>query len=165
MIVVSNASPLIILSKLGQFDLLSRFFTEIIIAQEVWHEVVVKGAGLPGATEVQRASWVRVEAVNNAAQLAAWQAQHNLGLGELATILLAQELAADFALIDERRARLLAQAEGVAPFGTIGILELGYRKGEIIDLRQTYQSLLTVGARVDRRVLNQSLVACSLPPL
>ncbi len=165
MIVVSNASPLISLSKLGQFDLLTRLFTEIIIAPEVWDEVVVKGAGLPGATEVQQASWIRVEPVNNAAQLATWQAQHNLGLGELATILLAKELIADLVLIDERRARLLAQAEGVSPFGAIEMLELGYRKGEIADLRQAYQSLLAVGARVDRRVLNQSLAAVSLPLL
>ncbi len=165
MIVVSNASPLIILSKLGEFDLLPRLFTDIVIAPEVWDEVVVKGVGLPGATEVQQAPWIRVEPVINAAQIIAWQAQHNLGLGELATILLAKELTADLALIDERRARLLAQAEGVSPFGTIGMLELGYRKGEIADLRQMYQSLLNVGARVDRRVLNQSLAACSLPPL
>ena len=165
MIVVSNASPLIILSKLGQFDLLTRLFTEIIIAPEVWEEVVVKGAGLPGSAEVRQASWIRVESVSNGAQLVTWQTQHNLGLGELATVLLAKELAADLALIDERRARVLAQAEGVSPFGTIGMLELGYRKGEIVDLRQAYQSLLAVGARVDRRVLNQSLAACSLPPL
>jgi hypothetical protein len=135
-IVVSNASPLIILSKLGQFDLLPRLFTEIIIAQEVWDEVVVNGVGLPGSTEVQQAPWTRLEAVTNTAQLVSWQAQHNLGLGELATILLAKELSADLALIDERRARLLARAEGVAPFGTIGMLELGYRKVEIVDLRQ-----------------------------
>lgn len=165
MIVVSNASPLIIHAKLGQFDLLARLFTGIVIAPEVWEEVVVKGAGLPGAAEVQQASWVRLEAVANPAQLAIWQAQHNLGLGELATILLAKELAADLALIDECRARVLAQAEGVSPFGVIGVLELGYRKGENVDLRQAYQSLLTIGARVDRRVLNQSLAACSLPLL
>jgi predicted nucleic acid-binding protein len=163
--VVSNASPLIILSKLGQFDLLPRLFTEVIIAPEVWDEVVVNGTGLPGSTEVQQALWIRLESVTNAAQLVSWQVQYNLGLGELATILLAKELTADLALIDERRARLLARAEGVAPFGTVGMLELGYRKGEIIDLRQMYQSLLTVGARVDGRVLNQSLAACSLPPL
>jgi predicted nucleic acid-binding protein len=37
-IVVSNASPLILLSKLGHFDLLSRLFNEIVISQEVWDE-------------------------------------------------------------------------------------------------------------------------------
>jgi len=37
-IVVSNASPLILLSKLGHLDLLSRLFNEIVISQEVWDE-------------------------------------------------------------------------------------------------------------------------------
>lgn len=132
MIVVSNASPLILLSKLGHFDLLSRLFNEIVISQEVWDEVVVKGAGLPGSTEVRQAAWIRLEQLKNASLLAIWQIQYNLGLGELSTILLAKEIAADLALIDERRARLLAQAEGVAPLGTVGVLELGYRNRRTI---------------------------------
>lgn len=165
MIIVSNASPLILLSKLGHFDLLSHLFNEIVISQEVWDEVVVKGAGLPGSTEVRRAAWIRLEQLKNVSLLPVWQNQYNLGLGELSTILLAKEIAADLALIDERRARLLAQAEGVAPLGTVGVLELGYRKGEIADLRQAYQTLLTQGAWIDKRVINQSLTACNLPLL
>jgi predicted nucleic acid-binding protein len=45
-IVVSNATPLITLAKVGHFDILQKLFTEITISQEVWNEVVVKGIGL-----------------------------------------------------------------------------------------------------------------------
>lgn len=165
MIVVSNASPLILLAKLGHFDLLHRLFNEIVVAPEVWDEVVVKGAGRPGAAEMQQASWIRITPLTNPAQLASWQTQYPLGAGEIATILLATDLPADVALLDERRARLLAQAQGVAVLGVVGVLQLGYRAGEISDLRQTYQTLLTQGARIDKRLVNRSLAACNLPPL
>jgi len=165
MIVVSNSSPLILLSKLGHFDLLRRLFNEIVVSQEVWDEVVVKGAGRPGAVEMQQASWIRIARLSNPAQLALWQTQHHLGVGELSTILLAMDLSANVTLIDERRARLLAQAQGVAVLGVVGALQLGYRSGEISDLRQAYQNLLTQGARIDKRLVNRSLATCNLPPL
>ena len=41
MIVVSNASPLIILAKISYFHLPQRLFNKITISEEVWDEVVV----------------------------------------------------------------------------------------------------------------------------
>jgi predicted nucleic acid-binding protein len=64
MIVISNASPLIMLAKLGLFDLLQRLFSHLTVAQEVWHEVALQGAGLPGSIELQQAvqaGWVIVK--------------------------------------------------------------------------------------------------------
>jgi predicted nucleic acid-binding protein len=58
--VVSDSSPLVILTKLASFDLLSRIFPRIYVSAEVHHEVVVAGAGLPGASEVSKAEWIEV---------------------------------------------------------------------------------------------------------
>jgi len=52
--VVADSSPLIILTKLGCFDLLNRLFPRVYISAEVHHEVVIAGAGLTGALEVKR---------------------------------------------------------------------------------------------------------------
>jgi uncharacterized protein len=46
-IVVSNSSPLITLARVGRFDLLRQLFEQIHIADEVYREVVVRGAGHP----------------------------------------------------------------------------------------------------------------------
>lgn len=165
MIVVSNASPLIILAKLGLFDLPHRLFSEITISQEVWNEVVINGAGLPGSAEAQHAVWLRVAQLANPAQLTAWQGQYSLGAGELSTILLAKEIQADVTLMDERRARLLAQSEGISVLGTVGLLELGYRRAEVADLRLAYQTMLAQGAQIDRQILNRSLAGLNLPPI
>jgi predicted nucleic acid-binding protein len=66
---------------------------------------------------------------------------------------------------DERGARLLAQSEGVPVLGTVGMLELGYRRGEVSDLRHAYQTMLARGAHIHQQILNQSLTRFNLPPL
>lgn len=55
MIVVSNATPLITLAKVGYFDLLQKLFAEITISKEVWNEVVVNGASRSGSVETAQA--------------------------------------------------------------------------------------------------------------
>ncbi len=51
---VSNASPLIILGKLGQLGLLLKVFDQVIIPREVYNEVVINGLqlGSPDAMAV-----------------------------------------------------------------------------------------------------------------
>lgn len=95
MIVVSNSSPLITLARIGRLDLLKQLFGRIHIASEVRQEVVVRGAGRPAADAVQGADWIETHLAADASDLAALRAQHALGAGELATILLARVLGAD----------------------------------------------------------------------
>lgn len=113
----------------------------------------------------EQASWVRITPIQNTTLLARWRAAYRLGAGEVATIILAKELPADVALLDERKARLLARAEGVRVLGSVGVLEICYRRGDIADLRQVYADLILQGVRIDRRILDQSLATFGLPPL
>lgn len=55
MIVVSDTSVLINLAWIKQLDLLPKLYGEVIIPTAVWDEIVVEGAGKPGAQEVQSA--------------------------------------------------------------------------------------------------------------
>jgi len=164
-IVVSNATPLIALAKLGHFALLQKLFTEVTISQEVWTEVVTQGAGRPGAAETSQAAWIRVVPLAQPALLPIWRSAYNLGAGETSTILLAKELSATLALIDERQARNLALKEGIAISGSIAVLESGYRQGHLSDLRQVYAQLLAANLYIAKHKLNQSLASFNLPPL
>lgn len=165
MTVICNASPLITLSKIGALHVLPELFGTLTIATEVFHEVTVVGAGRPGASDVQSAPWIEVKSYTNAAQFARWRTQRGLGVGEIATILLAQELAAGLAIIDERAARSLARGLGLNVMGCVGILESAARKNVIADLRSTYQRLLASGTYIDRAILNRSLASLNLPTL
>jgi predicted nucleic acid-binding protein len=163
--VVSNASPLITLFKVGALHVLPALFEKVLVATEVFHEITVTGVGRPGATDVQGASWIEVKSYTNAAQFARWRAQRGLGAGETATILLAQELSANLAIIDERTARGFATSLGVNVMGCVGILESAARKNLIADLRGTYQKLIGSGTYIDPAILNRSLTAFKLPTL
>jgi hypothetical protein len=124
--VVADSSPLVILAKLGCFDLLNKLFRRLDISAEVYHEVVVAGAGLPGATEVANAKWVEVRNLQNQVDLLSAQQNYALGVGELSTILLGKELHANAVLLDDYKARKLATAKGLQVRGSVGLLETFY---------------------------------------
>jgi predicted nucleic acid-binding protein len=162
--VVADSSPLVILTKLGCFDLLHRLFPRLYISRQVHHEVVVAGAGLPGASEVETADWIEVRTLQNQADLLTAQQKHSLGVGELSTILLGRELHATAVLLDDYQARKLATAEGLVVLGSVGLLESFYRLGYLNDLRSSFQQLL-MHSYVDRRLLDRRLRVLGLPLL
>lgn len=82
--VVADSSPLVILAKLGCFDLLFRFYSGVYISPQVHNEVVIAGAGLPGAAEVANAAWIKVKQLQNQAEMIAAQDRYPLGLGKSA---------------------------------------------------------------------------------
>ena len=120
MTVVCNASPLIVLAAVGQFDLLHAMYGEIIIPEAVFHEVVVSGAGEAGAREVGTASWIKRHTVRNAALVKALGLE--LDAGEAEAIALAVEQSAELILLDERLGRLAAARLGLTMVGTLGVL-------------------------------------------
>ncbi len=123
------------------------------------------GVGLPGASEVEQASWIEVKTLSNPTALAQNRQKFSLGLGELSSILLAQELGADIILLDDFNARRLARSVGLEVRGSVGLLEIAYTRGYVADLRAVFQQLLENSAYVDRRLLNQRLGFLGLRPL
>ncbi|MGO8789905.1 MAG: DUF3368 domain-containing protein [Terriglobia bacterium] len=163
MTIVADSSPLVILAKLGYFNLLNRLFPRVYISREVHHEVVISGAGLPGAPEVAAAEWVEVKQLQNPAALLAAQEEYALGVGELSTILLGKEIHADVLLLDDYTARKLARAEGFQVRGTLGLLESFYVAGHLTDVRAAFRELLA-HSYIDKRLLDLRLRALGLPP-
>lgn len=166
MIVASDASPLITLARAGHLELLHEFYGQILIPREVYEEVTVAGAGLPGADEVQHASWVDVRAATSGVvDPATESACAGLGAGERSLIYLAVELKPALVLIDEDRARRVAKALGLAVAGCIAVLERGAQLKKVPDLRHVYVSLLNQGIRFSPDLLEQSLARCGLGKL
>ena len=165
MTVVADSSPLIIFAKLGCFDLLQRLYPRIYISAEVHREVVVDGAGLPGASEVVGAEWIEVKSLQNQGNLLALQRRVPLGSGEVSTILLGKEILADAVLLDDYNARKLAREEGLGVRGSVGLLETLYRRGHVADLRAVFQLLVMHNVYIDKRLLCHRLRSLGLPPL
>lgn len=165
MTAVADSSPLVILTKLDCLNFLNRVFPRVYISNEVHHEVVIAGAGLPGASEVSKAEWIEVMSVQNPAGLLSAQRKYGLGSGEMSTILLAKELGANPVLLDDYKARKLAKAEGLEILGSVGLLETFYLRRYLTDLRGAFRQLLVQNVYIDQRLLDRRLRALGLPPL
>ena len=154
-LVVSNASPLITLAKIGQFDLLEKLFGRIIIPQAVFNEVVIHSAGGPGASETNLANWIEVrQAADN---LAVAVLQENLGAGESEAIVLAQTVGATLVLLDDALARRKAERVGLTAVGTLGVLLMAKQAGLIEAAKPPLAALRQTDFRVSARVLDEVL--------
>jgi len=140
--VVSNASPLVNLGRIGQLGLLAQLYGELHVPEAVWHEVVVQGTGQPGAHELETADWVRVERVANRALVLALQQE--LDAGEAEAIALALQTGADALLMDEHLGRETALHMGVQCVGLIGVLIEAKHRGLIEHVRPLLDALCDV---------------------
>ncbi|MCR4406840.1 MAG: DUF3368 domain-containing protein [Anaerolineae bacterium] len=133
--VVSNASVLINLARIGELDLLRQLYGTLLIPEAVWQEVVVEGVGQPGAGQVEAASWIKTHDVAN--ELLVRALRQDLDAGEAEAIALALEVGADLLLMDERLGRETAQHLGLRYVGLIGVLITAKRRG-LIDAVKPY---------------------------
>jgi hypothetical protein len=143
MIVVSNASPIINLSHIGQLHLLQQLYGRVIIPTAVYREVVTAGAGQAGAAEVDQSEWMEVLQTSNRPMVIALEA--DLDVGEAEAITLAMELKADLLLLDERKGRAVAKQLGLRFIGILGIL-VEAKKQELIPAVRPLLDELRAGA-------------------
>lgn len=132
MVVVSNASPLIALSKLGQLALLPALYDQVLIPQTVYDEVVVAALREGHADAIVVDHFVRLGRITvHSIQLSDndWDWASQIDLGEAEVIALARDIGADWAIIDNAHARRAARSQGVLPRGTIGVLLEATSKG------------------------------------
>jgi len=163
--VVSNSSPLILLSFINRLDVLEGLFQAIHITPQVHDEVVVRGQGRPGSSEVSNASFILVKKVSDPLLIPRITENFRLGSGESSAIALAREMSANLVLLDDRQARIAAQKLGLTVSGTVRILEMAHEKSFIPNLRNAYLDLVHTPARISPKVLNASLSRYGFTPL
>ena len=155
--IVSNASPLIFLAKIGKLDLLEDY--EVIIAEQV-HEEILQG-GLSGREDsykiesLVKSNKIKVEEININKELD----KQSLGAGEKAAISLAIAKKINLILLDERKARRIAKFYKLNPRGTIGILFEALKKNKITkkEFRELIQKLIKEGYRISEDIIMELL--------
>jgi len=157
--VVSNASPLIWLAKIGRLMLLKTLFMEVVIPKRVYEEAVSEKKTVDSIliSKAFADGWIKVskEKTEDAAMLTRVSGLH---LGEAEAILLAQKLGAEL-IIDEREASATAQMFGVKPIGTVAVLSLALAKDQMTlsEFRECLDSLLASGFWLSVDVYNKAL--------
>jgi predicted nucleic acid-binding protein len=139
---IVNASPLILLGKIGHVALLSELSDELIVPDVVAREVGAKPEGERLLGEIASLPGVRVETeVTVSSELVAW----NLGPGESQVITLAGALPRCRAILDDLEARRCAQSLGLQLIGTLGVVLRAKRRGVIAAARPVIEHLRRVG--------------------
>jgi predicted nucleic acid-binding protein len=154
MSIVSNSSPLILLAKIGRFNLLRDLFELVYVPESVYREVAIVGSGRSGSKEVEEgleSGWIKVESVQINPEL-----ELILGRGEAEAIILAEKLKLPL-LIDERKGRKVAERRGIKIIGTLGIILKAYKLGLIGDLNTEIEKLINAGIRIDKNILRKLL--------
>lgn len=152
---VADSGPLIGLAKIDQLELLPALFAKILIPPEVWHEVTVRGGHLPGADKVrQAAAWFVIQEPDpNLAKSLSILVDE----GEAQAIALAQTVEDCTIILDDSRARKIAERMGIRQIGTVGLLLRAKRRGLIERIRPHLEALIAHGIYIRKELIDAVL--------
>lgn len=158
MLVVSNTSPLSNLAIIGRLELLEARYDKVIIPAAVRDELegLSHANGKLGVERAMREGWLVVDSTTPLPAIC-----HKLDPGESSAISLALALKAEVLLIDERKGRKAARAEGLNVGGLLGELMHARMTGclsklapEIARLRS--EANFFVDAEIEAFILSQA---------
>lgn len=136
MIVISNSSPLIALSRIGKLDILKHIFDEVLIPEAVYLETVVESNVKIQQKNISNA--IRDGFIKMMPTIAAYNFARKLGRGEAAVLTLAKQINPDVLIIDDKKARNEAKELGFQPIFTSDIL----REARDRNLIESYEDVI-----------------------
>lgn len=153
---VSDSSPLILLAAIGRVELLRALYGEVAIPPEVWHEIVVRGGGRSGATDVLAMDWIVRQPLPGLEDPSARFPSLHRGEAEVITLALGLPPTVSV-ILDDAQARKVAIQSGLAVTGTVGVLLLAKHSGFLPLIRPSLEHIRAAGAH-----LSEALVARAL---
>ncbi len=141
--IVSNATPLIYLAKTDNLNLLKAIADQVYIPNAVFQEVVIEGKrlGEKDAYRVEKCinqGWLRIQEVNSLLSF-----DFPVHFGELEVISLAVQEGIKNVLIDDAKARSVADLAGLQPVGTLWIV-LQAVKNRMMDFDEFLSTLESI---------------------
>jgi uncharacterized protein len=134
--VISNSSPLIVLTQIGHLDLLEKLFAQVLVPPAVVRETL----------SVVLPKWIIETSLTQSVGPRVLRA--SLGPGESEALSLALEVNPQWIILDDRPARRLAAALGLPVIGTLGVLLAGKRRGFLSAIRPCVDALVNIGFRI-----------------
>lgn len=158
-IVVADTGTLISLGIAEKIEIIEQIFDEFYIPTAVWNELEkYDNPAFPKDYKNQlKSKTLQIQSKNHLALL--------MDYGESESVILFQELNADFLLIDDQKARIMAESLGVNCIGSIGLLLLAKQKGLIKNLSSIFQIWLENGRYFSQNLLNEVLLKAGEKPI
>jgi predicted nucleic acid-binding protein len=153
-LIIADSSPLIGLARIGQLGLLPKLTNRVVVPAAVHAEVTSARADALGAAEVAAETWIEVREADPAVVAPLLIL---VGRGEAEAIALAQRESAAALLLDDLRARKLAQRLGLRRMGTVALLGQAKREGWIPKLKPALDALVANGIFIRRELIEAAL--------
>jgi len=151
--IVSDTSPICYLLLIDKIDLLPQLYGTVIIPQTVRDELEAVGSPVVVKDWIEQPpEWLEIRAVSVGLDTALGR----LDPGEREAILLAEQLMADWVILDDKAARQIASVRGLRVIGLLGILKDAARAG-LIDLAASFEQLRAAGFWVAPSLLQRLL--------
>jgi len=136
MIVIADSSALIALATCSALEILAGLYDEVYVPRSVYEEV--SQPDKPNAVILSQFLQSRVVDVDKKKMLIT---VGGLGEGEIEAMTLYLQLSADRLLIDDRRARRVAEANKISCIGALGILLLAKHNSLIAEITPFVEQL------------------------
>jgi predicted nucleic acid-binding protein len=149
--VIADSGPIISLALVDELELLTFLFNDIKIPIAAWNELTIDESRL-FYQRIHDFFENKVALTKGSIDLA-FVMDH----GEAESVTLYQELQADFLLIDDRKARAIAESLNINCIGTLGILLTAKDKGRIDTLRSIFKQFLKNKRFYSLQLLNRLL--------
>jgi len=151
-LVVADTGPLNYLVLIEAIELLPKLFEKVFAPEAVRAELLDQDA-VVRTWAAQPPGWLDVRTVSSAIDDPAWR---KLDIGEREALALARTLGADLVLMDDRAGVAVARQLGLAATGTLGVLDLGARRG-MIDLADAFTRLKATSFRYRPEIIDALL--------
>jgi predicted nucleic acid-binding protein len=151
---VLNASPIILLSKIGFLDFLLKLCPQPVVPRGVYEEI------LAGATDDPARYWLSQQGsqwIQPAKPIIPTIATWDLGIGETQVLSWCYDAPGYEAILDDGQARKCAKTFRILVRGTLGVVMLAKRENLIDSLEPYFAQLLTHGFRIDPKILDTAL--------
>jgi predicted nucleic acid-binding protein len=151
---VVNASPIILLAKVGQIDLLPNLTAELVVPASVVAEIEAGPVSDPARAWLRGGGAKCVQPdLPVAAAIAAW----DLGGGETAVLSWAVQRRSYEAILDDRAARKCAQIQGLPYRGTLGVILAAKKHGLIPAVKPLCEQVVQAGLLIEAALLQGAL--------
>jgi len=152
---IFNASPLILLGKINQLQLVEALSRSFLIPEAVVAEI---GAGPAHDPTIE---WLSSASVNShfveAPEPPVFLTQWDLGAGETAVLTLALANCGSAVIVDDLAARRFANTYDIPLLGTLGLLIRAKQRGMIDQVAPQIALLESVGGNLSQEVIKRAL--------
>lgn len=150
-VVIADTGVIISLVQIGKLDLIEKVFGEYYIAQAVWEEL----------NHYDNPNFNKLELEKIKSKVREIHSKNYLSMimdyGESESSILYEELNADYLLIDDSKARKIAESININCIGTLGLLLIAKEKMLINELKPLFEKFVTTNRYFSKNLLNSIL--------